>query len=163
LQLPYVVLIQLAALALAGVYSFIWRYVGMGEIKAFLYAALWSGLILAVLRLSLPASLGGWRVPLSVILMGTVLAFGGVLGLRVLRRYLYEVSQRRGRESLAASGDRVKTLLVGAGRAGVLAAREIVGRGDMNLDVRGFVDDDPEKRGAVIHGIKVLGTTEDLP
>ena len=55
------------------------------------------------------------------------------------------------------------TLLVGAGRAGVLAAREIVGRGDMNLDVKGFVDDDLEKQGAVIHGIRVLGTTEDLP
>ena len=72
-----------SALALAGVYSFIWRYVGMGEVKAFLYAALWSGPALAVLRLSLPDRLGGWRVPLSVILMGTVLAFGGVLGLRV--------------------------------------------------------------------------------
>src|ERR1044071_216593 len=28
-QLPYVVLIQMAALTLAGVYAFIWRYVGM--------------------------------------------------------------------------------------------------------------------------------------
>ena len=90
-QLPYVVLIQFAALALAGVYSFIWRYVGLGEVKAFLYAALWSGLALAA---AAPDAAGrvsaGWRVPLSVILMGTVLSFGGVLGLRVLRRYLYE-------------------------------------------------------------------------
>jgi len=162
-QLPYVVLIQLAALALAGVYSFIWRYVGLGEVKAFLYAATWSGLALGVLRLSLPARLAGWRVPLSVILMGTVLAFGGVLGLRVVRRFLYELAQRRGRESQAGGAERVSTLLVGAGRAGMLAAREIVGRGDMNLEVKGFLDDDPEKQGAVIHGIRVLGTTEDLP
>ena len=162
-QLPYVVLIQFVALALAGVYSFIWRYVGMGEIKAFLYAGLWSGLMLAVLRLSLPASLGVWRVPLSVILIGTILSFGGVLGLRVLRRYLYELSQRRKRESQSGGGERVPTLLVGAGRAGVLAAREIIGRGDMNLEVKGFLDDDAEKRGAVIHGIRVLGSTQDLP
>ena len=161
-QLPFVVLVQFVALALAGVYSFIWRYVGMGEVKAFLYAALWSALALAVLRLSLPDRLHGWRVPLSVILMGTVLAFGGVVGLRVLRRYLYELSQRRKRGA-PAEGQRVATLLVGAGRAGVLAAREIVGRGDMSLDVKGFIDDDPEKRGAVIHGIRVLGSTEDLP
>src|ERR1700687_4657506 len=63
-QLPYVVLIQLGALALAGVYSFIWRYVGMGEIKAFLYAATWSALVLAAARLTLPDRLGSWKVPL---------------------------------------------------------------------------------------------------
>lgn len=162
-QLPYVVIIQIGALALAGVYSFIWRYVGMGEVKAFVYAALWSALVLTALRLLLPDSLGEWRVPLSVVLMGTVLAFGGVLGLRVLRRYLYEVSQRRTRRHGAGVGERVPTLLVGAGRAGILAAREIIGRGDMDLDIKGFVDDDPEKQGAVIHGIRVLGSTEDMP
>ena len=162
-QLPYVVLIQMGALALAGVYSFIWRYIGMGEVKAFFYAAIWSAFVLAILRLSLPERLGDWRVPLSVILMGTVLAFGGVLALRVLRRHVYERSQHRQHKSQASEGERVKTLLVGAGRAGVLAAREVAGRGDMNLDVKGFVDDDPQKQGAVIHGIRVLGTTEDLP
>src|SRR5262245_27319641 len=62
-QLPYVVIVQFAALVLAGVYSFIWRYVGMGELKAFLYAALWSGLVLAVLRVSLPSRFGEWKVP----------------------------------------------------------------------------------------------------
>jgi FlaA1/EpsC-like NDP-sugar epimerase len=163
-QLPYVVLVQFGALLLAGVYSFIWRYVGMGEVKAFVYAGIWSALVLAMLRFGLPASFGGWRVPLSVILMGTVLAFGGVLGLRVLRRHFYEVSQRRERTGARAKGqEQIATLLVGAGRAGVLAAREITGRGDVNMEVKGFIDDDLEKRGAVIHGIKVLGTTEDLP
>src|SRR5215831_748555 len=155
-QLPYVVLIQFAALALAGVYSFIWRYVGMAEVKAFLFAAVWSALALAVLRLSLPNRFAAWRVPLSVILMGTVLAFGGVLGLRIVRRYVYEKGQRASHAAHAAKAERLPTLLVGAGRAGVLAAREIGGRGDMNMDVRGFVDDDPEKKGAVIHGIRVL-------
>ena len=162
-QLPYFVVVQFVALVLAGVYSFIWRYVGLGEIKAFLYASLWSVLALGAARLTLPDRLGGWRVPISVILMGTVLSFVGVLGLRVLRRLLYELTQRRARTTYATNEERVPTLLVGAGRAGVLAAREIVGRGDTNLDVKGFVDDDPEKKGAVIHGIRVLGTTEDLP
>ena len=31
------------------------------------------------------------------------------------------------------------------------------------MDLRGFVDDDPLKQGAVINGLKVLGSTEALP
>ncbi|HJU55723.1 MAG TPA: hypothetical protein VJ715_14160, partial [Pyrinomonadaceae bacterium] len=52
-QLPYVVLIQMAALSLAGVYTFIWRYVGMSEIRAFVNAALWALLPILALWLVL--------------------------------------------------------------------------------------------------------------
>jgi FlaA1/EpsC-like NDP-sugar epimerase len=162
-QLPYVLLIQVGALALAGVYSFIWRYVGMNEVKAFVLAALWSSLAIAIIRLTLPQSLNGWRVPLSVTLMGTILAFGGVLGLRMLRRVLWERVERQRRAALSPKAVKVPALLIGAGAAGVLAAREISGRGDAELEVRGFVDDDPEKQGAVIQGFRVIGRTEDLP
>src|SRR5207237_763822 len=41
-QFPYVVLIQFSGLIIAGVYSFIWRYVGMSEVKSFVNAAYWS-------------------------------------------------------------------------------------------------------------------------
>ena len=91
-QMPVVILIQVAALFLAGVYSFIWRYVGMREFKAFVLAFWWSALALTALRFTLPDTLAEWRVPLSVILMGSVLGFVGVLGLRLLRRLLYEAS-----------------------------------------------------------------------
>jgi FlaA1/EpsC-like NDP-sugar epimerase len=162
-QLPYVLLIQVGALALAGVYSFIWRYVGMNEVKAFVLAALWSSLAIAVIRLTLPGNLAGWKVPLSVTLMGTILAFGGVLGLRLARRMLYERFEKQRRAALSPAQEKSSVLLVGAGAAGVLAAREISGRGDTELEVRGFVDDDPEKQGAVIQGLRVIGRTDELP
>src|ERR1051325_10051546 len=41
-QLPYVILLQFSALMLAGVYSFIWRYIGMSEVRAFINAAYWA-------------------------------------------------------------------------------------------------------------------------
>jgi FlaA1/EpsC-like NDP-sugar epimerase len=44
-----------------------------------------------------------------------------------------------------------------------MAVKEIHGRGDMDLEIVGFVDDDPLKQRTVIQGIKVLGTTRDLP
>src|SRR5207237_2218322 len=51
-QLPYVVLIQFGALALAGVYAFIWRYVGMAEVRAFINAAYWALLPILFIRIA---------------------------------------------------------------------------------------------------------------
>ena len=162
IQLPLVLLVQFSALFVTGVYAFIWRYVGLTELTSFVKAAFWSGMVLIGLRLLLPGSLQHWRVPLSVILIDTVLAFGGVLGMRIIRRVVFERYEKQ-RHSAGTNGKRKPVLLVGAGRAGVLAAKEIQGRGDMGLEILGFVDDDPEKRGAVIQGVKVLGTSRDLP
>jgi FlaA1/EpsC-like NDP-sugar epimerase len=165
IQLPMVLLFQLGAMQIFGIYAFIWRYIGMGEVAAFLKAAWWSFLPLVLLRLGLPDTFQQWRVPLSICLMTTVFGFGGVLGLRVLRRALYErfEKDRRARNALNGNGQLNPVLLVGAGRAGVLAAKEIMNRGDMPLEIRGFVDDDPAKQGTVIHGVKVIGATGDLP
>lgn len=162
-QLPYVVLIQFAVLILTGVYSFVWKYVGLAEVKAFIVAAAVSATPIVALRLGLPDRFLVWQVPLSVIVMDTLLAFGGVLGVRVLRRAMYERYEKRRKELRGGREPKRRVLMIGAGRAGVLAVKEIQGRGDIDLDVRGFVDDDSRKQGFVIHRVKVLGTTEDLP
>ena len=62
-----------------------------------------------------------------------------------------------------SAGRPKRVLLVGAGRAGNLAAKEIQDRVDLGLAVVGFVDDDREKHGSVIQGVRVLGASRDLP
>ena len=162
-QLPYVVLLQFLALHLSGVYSFVWRYVGLREVSAFLRAAWWSFLPVVVLRLALPVAYGTWRVPISVAIMDTFLAFGGVLALRVVRRVVFERYERSLHISDGDGREKKSVLLVGAGRAGNLAAKEIQDRSDLGLSIVGFVDDDVEKRGSVMQGVRVLGSTGDLP
>ncbi len=168
-QFPLVLLLQFAALGIAGVYSFIWRYVGLREVPSFLKAAAASVLVLLLLRFGLADQFHLWRVPISVIVIDAALAFGGTLSVRVLRRVLYESYERDRLDRTATHtlgsrrGRRKPVLLVGAGRGGVLAVREIQGRGDMDIEVMGFVDDDPLKLGTVIHGVRVLGTIRDLP
>ncbi len=164
-QLPMVLFLQFGAMQAFGIYTFMWRYVGMAEIGAFIKAGWWSLLPLVLLRLGLPDGLSDWRVPLSICVMTTLFGIGGVLALRVLRRAVYEgyETKSRGDAARGRNGRHKPVLLVGAGRAGVQAAREIVSRGDMDIEIQGFVDDDPLKQGTVIHGIKVIGTTSDLP
>lgn len=163
-QLPFVVFLQFSALFLAGVYAIIWRYIGLAELRLFLRAAFWPTAILFVVRyLDLPDHLRPWSVPRSIIVMDALIAFLGVLSLRVLRRFLYERYEKRSRNSVRGSAALRPVLLVGAGRAGVLAAKEILGRGDLDLEIKGFVDDDSEKLGMMLQGFRVIGATRDIP
>jgi FlaA1/EpsC-like NDP-sugar epimerase len=163
-QLPFVVLVQFSVLFLIGAYSILWRYVSLEDIKAFLKGALISSAILIAVRLLLsPQIFTRWQVPISVIVMDTALAFGGLLGLRVLRRFFYEFSEKRSFSLSKKKFKRFSTLFVGAGRSGASVVKEVIGRRDAELDVKGFVDDDRNKQGGSVGGVKVLGTTEDLP
>ncbi|HSQ25187.1 MAG TPA: polysaccharide biosynthesis protein, partial [Pyrinomonadaceae bacterium] len=167
-QMPLVVLLQFAALTISGARSSIWRYTDLAHINTFVYAAFVSFVIIALLRLGLPGPHAAWKVPLSVNLFDVVLAFGGTYAMRVVRRKAYERTQKRVRvKKHNGNGNGKKkraVLLIGAGRAGFLAAKEIEVRGDLDLEIKGFVDDDRAKLGrVVVQGHKVLGNTQDLP
>ena len=76
------------------------------------------------------------------------------------------VSEARFKATLSPSG-RVKpthpTLLVGAGRAGSLVAQELTDHPELGYQIVGFIDDAPEKRGARIHGLRILGNCSEIP
>jgi FlaA1/EpsC-like NDP-sugar epimerase len=162
---PYVVIFQYLVLVLFRVPAFSWRYVGVREAQRIFLALGAATLVLMAMRLSL-VHVGGYAkyviIPLGVLLMDCIIAFLGVAGVRMLRRMLAE---RRERNNVArpASATRKRTLLIGAGRAGVLVAREVSQNPHVGIEVVGFIDDDPLKAGTVIQGHKVLGGTAVLP
>ena len=162
-QLPFVLFVQISALFLVGAYSLIWRYVSIEDIRVFLKAAAISCTVLVAFRfLLIFTQFNLWQVPVSVILIDTMMAFGGLLALRILRRFFYELNEKKINVNGRRRIKQKPTLLVGAGRMGATLAKEMVGRFDAGLDIRGFVDDDPGKRGGSVNRIKVLGTTSDL-
>ena len=163
-QLPFVILVQFSCLFLVGAYAIIWRYISIEDIKIFLKAFGLSGLVLIAFRYLLVfTEFKMWQVPVSVILIDTVLAFGGLMGLRVLRRFFYEVNEKNRFISTRRRVKQQPALLVGAGRMGANLAKEMLGRADAELEIRGFVDDDSRKVGGLVSRMKVLGTTADLP
>jgi FlaA1/EpsC-like NDP-sugar epimerase len=163
---PYVVGLQYALLAIFGVPRFSWRYVGLREAVRILQAIGVGSLILAGIRMVAVALLpidGPAQysyLPYGVIVVDCVLAFLGVSGARVLRRITSERAEIR--RLLPETRQSVRTLLVGAGRSGVMVAKEIAGRPELGITPVGFVDDDRDKRGSVVHGVPVLGSTADL-
>ena len=53
-------------------------------------------------------------------------------------------------------------LVVGAGDAGQLILREMLKNPNLGYSPIGLVDDDPRKKNLRLHGVRVLGTTDDL-
>jgi FlaA1/EpsC-like NDP-sugar epimerase len=88
-------------------------------------------------------------------LVFTLILLGGA---RVLARSLIE-RPRRG--SFVAQGKKV--LIVGAGDAGNLILREMLSNRLAGYTPIALVDDDPNKLRYRFQGIKVIGTTDDLP
>ena len=80
-----------------------------------------------------------------------------VAGTRLLARTVIE----RPGAGLVARGKEV--LVVGAGDAGQLVIREMQRSRQLGYTPIGLIDDDPRKKNLRIHGVRVLGTTDDLP
>lgn len=169
LVVPYVVVFEYAVLRLFKVHRFSWRYVGLREATRILGAAVcWTVVLVgvrfavAVLQTDYPYLRHG-VIPLGVIAANLLLSFGAILGVRVARRMIGERANAAKRLLPESGGERARVLLVGAGEAGFMVARELEKRRDLELDAIGFLDDDRNKIGTVINGIPVVGTTEQLP
>ncbi|MDO8725087.1 MAG: nucleoside-diphosphate sugar epimerase/dehydratase [Candidatus Methanoperedens sp.] len=62
-----------------------------------------------------------------------------------------------------ANKSQKRILIVGAGEAGIMALDEIQHHSELNSEIIGFIDDDPEKLGKYLKNVKVLGNREKLP
>jgi len=166
-SLPYVVAFQYAVISAFGIPRFSWRYIGLREITWILQAILISAGALLATRLLAPRWLSSTTyyrsamIPFGVIAIDTVLAFMGVAGVRALRRQIGERAESKGH--VRHGKPAVAILLIGAGQAGLMVAKELSKRGGMGFRVVGFVDDDKSKLGTTVHGIKVIGIIDEIP
>ena len=156
LLLPALMLGRTLVGTLLGTYRLIWRYIGLDDaIRVARNLAVFS-FVLLLIRLVAPENLGLVKIPLSIIIIEFMFTLAGTLGVRSLRRLL---SEGLGKNALNGQ-DRVRVLLLGAGRAGVILSKEIAARSDVKRV--GFLDDDRKKHGMVINGLRVLGPLASL-
>jgi len=163
---PYVVAFELLVLYLFSVPHFAWRYVSLREAQRVLAATATTSAVLLVVRLVSPSLMRYVDymqyalIPIGVLAVNAGLAFLGITGVRFARRIMVEHTRSSGLRRREV--DRVPTLLLGAGQAGVMIAKEIGSRPDLAIQAVGFLDDDVRKIGTIVHGVRVLGTSAQI-
>lgn len=142
---------------------FLWRFEGLDTwrsrtlSRSDLSRVFWTnvkGSMISVVLIVLIARPG---FPRSVYLIDFLLCLFATVGLRMTLLLLAD------RRLAARSGRRkVRTIIYGAGRAAEILLQDLESDPGLPYDVIGLVDDDPEKRGVPVHGVKVLGHGSQL-
>ena len=152
-----VILIKLTIFMLFGFYNRWWRYVSTrdmwGAARGVTAACIVSDL---VVLLAHPVK--GFPLPRSIAVTDWLLLLAMVAGTRLIARSLIE---RPGAASLVARGKEV--IIAGAGDAAQLVIREMQRAPSLGYTPIGLIDDDPRKKNLRLHGVRVLGTTSELP
>lgn len=134
-----------------------WHKVGIRDMVALLKVASAIGLCLVLFKLVV----GPWvMIPKSILILYPSLTLLSLSLPRLLARYLFE---ERSRRIAGQYGGRQRILIVGAGSAGSMIAREIFRHPESNIKPIGFLDDDSNKKGVTIMGLPVLGKVKQLP
>lgn len=149
--LPVAVVIKLVLFYLCGIYNRIWRYATVRDMFAIIGACTVANVIITLLALYAQVDL-----PRSIYIISYILDVGLICFSRLSVRMLMMMSQ-----SEASEAQLRKMLIIGAGDAGVMIARELVQRGE-GKKLLGFMDDDASKVGKKILGYSVLGNTDAL-
>ena len=154
------VIVKIVVFYFTGIYRQFWRYASIDSMITILWGVGAASVIITGVVFSLYGSgyLGSPSIPRSIPLidsMLTLLVIGGTrLSLRVME-------YQSGGGHANPEGKRV--LLAGAGDAGQIVAREIHQSKFVQDNLIGFVDDDPVKKGTMIHGVEVMGGIVDIP
>ncbi|MEA2471762.1 MAG: hypothetical protein QOE38_2761, partial [Thermoleophilaceae bacterium] len=157
-SIAFVVLGKLVVFWGFGLYHKLWRFTDGKDFEAIVRGVVVASFALVVAFFLIPPRVA-LDPPRGVIALDFLLTLTLIAGVRFLVRTLME---RRFRGPLARKGAR-EVLIVGAGNGGQLVAAELRRNPELGGVPIGFVDDDPRKAGVRIAGLKVEGTTDELP
>jgi UDP-GlcNAc:undecaprenyl-phosphate GlcNAc-1-phosphate transferase len=153
ISLPFIASCQMVGLYVAGLYRGMWRYITVSDANSAFYGVT-GGAAVASFLIWVFSPIRAF--PWSVVAIHSVLLLLAVVGVRMgLRtlRFHFAAKWRVGSK---------RALVVGAGDAGELAVREMFHNKALQLHPVGFLDDDPAKQRAAIHGVRVLGSRKQL-
>jgi len=124
-----------------------WRYTGLYEMLSVMLSCIAIGAVSYLSLVALPT-----RASRGIILIFTLLHILGAGILRLSPRIYIMIKnqQKRGHQYK-------RTLIVGAGDAGVMVIKELLNHPEMGIIPVAAVDDDKNKINKIINGVKILG------
>ncbi|MDP5230422.1 MAG: polysaccharide biosynthesis protein, partial [Cellulophaga sp.] len=153
MQLPAVALIAFIAFLIIGSYKGVVRHTGVRDVyNIFNAICLFSIItILLVVVNRKYAIIDTFTVPLTIIIIHSLLSFIGLTSSRYIFKALYN--------SLILSGNysSKNVLIYGAGSSGILTQSALTNSTTSRVKVIGYVDKDIQKVGKHINGVKVYG------
>ncbi len=143
-----------------GLYQRMWKHASIGELARIIYLGLFITIVQYVIFLQLHQLnfLNFSVIPRSVPIIDGILTMFFVGGFRFSIRLSERFQQVASKKSKGKP-----TLIIGAGEAGVMIAKELQSNPDVGLSPVGFIDDDHEKYRLKIRGLTVLGNRTDIP
>ena len=154
-QLPFFVMITIVNFFLFKLYSRVWRYAGSSELLAIVGANFAGAICWFIFSVLVEAVL-----PRSIYILTALVLTFFVGGTRLsLRVYSYLTSKP---QYIQRTQKLNKVLVIGAGDAAAMLAREIERYHSGKRKIIGFIDDDKDKQGKTMLGIKVLGSRHEI-
>ena len=151
MSLAVLIVVQAFAFHHYGLYRGVWRFASVPDLIRIVKAAL-IGMAFSAVVLFLFTRMQG--VPRSVI------PLYGILLVALLGSSRLAVRWSKDRHIYRGEGRRV--LIVGAGKAGEMLVRDLLRSRDELYEPVGFVDDSVRKQGREIHGVRVLGSCDEM-
>jgi FlaA1/EpsC-like NDP-sugar epimerase len=151
--LPVWITVKSVAFHFANIDRLGYRYVSVDDA----YRMMWANLAASAVSFPIIIALSPSGFPRSIYLIDLIISITATTGLRVTLRFIAESAQ-----SGQGAKPEKRTLIYGAGDAGVTLAREIRNNPRLAYKVCGFIDDRLGKRGILINGAPVLGNGEKV-
>lgn len=152
-ELPFVITMYFISFELLGMYKSLWKYASVEElIKGALsnFAAINAAyIVLLIFNLH--------HFNYAIYFVAFFLATTGTVGMRLsYRAYRFFVQYR------ADTEHKKRTIIIGAGNAGVMLADEIHHNEEFDKKIIAFVDDNKDKFGLSIRGVPILGPIKNI-
>ena len=139
----------------SGLYRNLWRYASLHDAME-IFKVITISSVMAVFTVMYVRHFDSF--PRSIFILDWFLLFSLVSASRLVWRIYREMYYL----PLKASGSGKKTLIVGAGEAGSMLLKEMRKQHGSEYNIIGFVDDDRQKQGMMLHRVPVIGTIDHL-